>query len=319
MNQRSVFALALCLLASLTRGVGGMGVAFGEDEPPAGAPAPTGQSDENGVGTRASPSPRSPTPRPAAHPKRPAHAHYVRLWHQPPTAAPTRTPEGRLRLVLDMINTGERIELSPQHDDGGFSDNDLERASNALRDNRTDDATDIDPRLLDLAYRLQQHFAAKSIRVLSAYRVARGRSSNHSRGRALDLIVPGHRDEEVAAYARTIGFVGVGIYPTSGFIHLDTRPRSFFWVDRSGPGQRNRTRPILGRLAAEADAKAIARGEKPPSDGDATDDADGEATNDEQVYATSTATSAPQLASRVAVPEGVAATAGGGGNKSGKR
>ena len=37
-------------------------------------------------------------------------------------------------------------------------------------------------------------------------------------------MVPGVKDEEVAKYARQTGFVGVGIYPTSGFVHVDVGP-----------------------------------------------------------------------------------------------
>src|SRR5262249_37145908 len=59
-----------------------------------------------------------------------------------------------------------------------------------------------------------------------------------------------------------LGFVGVGIYPVSGFVHVDVRERSYFWVDMSGPRQKNRTRGILADLAAKSDAQATARGER---------------------------------------------------------
>jgi hypothetical protein len=121
----------------------------------------------------------------------------------------------------------------------------------------------IDPKLLDLVYRLQTHFGAHEIRIISGYRTPRknGRS-NHGRGRAIDLVVPGASDEEVAKFAREQGFVGVGVYPVSGFLHVDVRERSYFWVDKSGPGKRSRTRGILTDVAAKSDAAAIARGEK---------------------------------------------------------
>jgi hypothetical protein len=70
-------------------------------------------------------------------------------------------------------------------------------------------------------------------------------------------------DEEVARYARELGFVGVGVYPTSQFVHVDIRPRSYFWVDFSGPHMKNRERGILGDLAAQSDAAALARGRSP--------------------------------------------------------
>ena len=58
---------------------------------------------------------------------------------------------------------------------------------------------------------------------------------------------------------RVAGFVGVGVYPTSQFVHVDIRPRSYFWVDFSGPRMKNRERGIRGDLAAKSDAAAAAK------------------------------------------------------------
>ena len=77
----------------------------------------------------------------------------------------------------------------------------------------------------------------------------------------MDMVVPGVPDEEVARFVREMGFVGVGVYPTSQFVHVDVRPRSYFWVDFSGPRMKNRERGILGDLAAKSDAAAVARGQ----------------------------------------------------------
>ena len=48
----------------------------------------------------------------------------------------------------------------------------------------------------------------------------------------------------------------------SGFVHVDVRERSYFWVDTSGPGKRSRIRGILADVAARSDAQASARGER---------------------------------------------------------
>jgi uncharacterized protein YcbK (DUF882 family) len=189
------------------------------------------------------------------------YADMKRGWHTPPADAPGLTPEGRTLLVLEILNTEERLELAPVRDDGGWTDADLERASHALRDPRNNQEKQIEPRVLDLAYRVQVHFQAKALRIVSAYR--RG-VSKHGRGRAIDIVVPGARDDEVARFARTFGFVGVGLYPRSGFVHLDTRPRSYFWVDSSGPGQKSRIQQVYGKVGEEADARALERGEIPP-------------------------------------------------------
>jgi uncharacterized protein YcbK (DUF882 family) len=191
----------------------------------------------------------------------------VRRWHaRPPRTDRAKSPDDRPALALEMVNTSERVDLFPQTDRGGWTKEDLDRASYALREPRSGEQGQIDPRILDLVYRIQRRFGAPLIRVISAYRApANGKRSNHGRGRALDLVVPGVSDEDVARFARTLGFVGVGLYRRSGFIHLDSRPRSYFWVDTSGPGRPDRPYHVLPGLAGKADAQAIARGEQPPS------------------------------------------------------
>ncbi len=192
-----------------------------------------------------------------------AYAASVRSWHAPSTDAhPPVDDEGHSLLVLRALNTADFASFPAAGPTGGFSASDLDRAAFVLRDPRTGARYPVEPRLIDLAFRIQQHFAAEEIRVLSGYRVpVRGGTSNHGKGRAMDLIVPGARDEDVAAFARTLGFVGVGIYPRSGFVHLDVRERSYFWSDSSGPGRRTRERGILGDLARSSDREATARGE----------------------------------------------------------
>jgi len=167
---------------------------------------------------------------------------HVRRWHERAAgaAAPTDA-SGRDKLVLEAINVGERVELTARTDDGSFDAVEQARAAHLLRDTRLDESGDLEPRLLDLLYRIQRHFDAPCIRVISGYRKAKSsRTSQHSRGHAADIVVPGVADREVAAYVRSIPKTGVGSYPVSGFVHVDVRDRSHHWVDSSGPGQRPR-------------------------------------------------------------------------------
>jgi uncharacterized protein YcbK (DUF882 family) len=182
--------------------------------------------------------------------------------------APSNQPvkydgQGRPMLGLATINRGESLAIPAAGDEGGFAAADLDRVAHLLRA-MSGDEHPVDPRMLGLIYRIEVHFEAPEIRVVSAYRLPRpGSRSNHCKGRAMDLVVPGVADEEVARFAREMGFVGVGVYPTSQFVHIDVRPRSYFWVDYSGPHMRNRERGIFGDLAAKSDAAALARGEAP--------------------------------------------------------
>lgn len=187
----------------------------------------------------------------------------ARGWHALGGKTPSTDAFGRPTLTLQALNMPDHVTMTASGERGGFSAEDLDRAAHVLRDPRTGNEHPIDPRVLDLVYRVAVRFSAPEIRIISGYRTPRpGGHSNHGKGRAIDLIVPGASDEDVARFAREQGFVGVGVYPTSGFVHLDVRERSYFWVDYSGPGKRNRTRGILGDLAQKSDARAIARGER---------------------------------------------------------
>jgi uncharacterized protein YcbK (DUF882 family) len=183
--------------------------------------------------------------------------------HAPATTPVPRDPRGRAMLSLTTVNRHESLAIAALGDDGGFASEDLDRAATLLRASSGDEHP-VDPRTLDLVYRIERHFEVPEIRVVSGYRVPKpGSHSNHGKGRAIDLIVPGVADEDVAGYVREIGFVGVGVYPTSQFVHVDIRPRSYFWVDSSGPHMKNRERGILGDLATRSDAAAVARGQVP--------------------------------------------------------
>jgi uncharacterized protein YcbK (DUF882 family) len=186
----------------------------------------------------------------------------ARAWHTPaPGKTAPHDDAGRPMLVLKALNVPEQIALRARGEGGGFAAEDLDRAAHVLRDTRSGNEHPIAPELLDLVYRVQTHFDAQEVRVISGYRTPRrGAGSNHAKGRAIDLVVPGASDVDVARFVRAQGFVGVGIYPTSGFVHVDVRERSYFWIDKSGPGKRSRIRGILGELAKKSDAEAIHRG-----------------------------------------------------------
>jgi uncharacterized protein YcbK (DUF882 family) len=178
-------------------------------------------------------------------------------------------------LVLQGINTTDHVTLAATSDRGGFSAEDLDRAAHVLRDHSGNEHP-VDPKVLDLVYRVAVHFNAQEIRIISGYRTPHaGSHSNHGKGRAIDLVVPGASDEDVAKFAREQGFCGVGVYPVSGFVHLDVRDRSFFWVDFSGPGKKNRTRGILGDQALKSDQRAVARGDHPIAPFNISSDVDG--------------------------------------------
>lgn len=169
-------------------------------------------------------------------------------------------------LVLRPVGAPSPFTLTPIDPSAGtFDDAGLATAREALA-YRVDGSThDIHPRLLSLVYAAVRHFRVPYVHVISGYRSGNP-SSRHGQGRAIDLVLPGVTDTRLAAWLRPQGFVGVGIYPTSGFVHLDVRARSYFWRDASGPSERNRERPILRALGPRYDRAARARGVEPLPD-----------------------------------------------------
>src|SRR5262249_14696443 len=105
-----------------------------------------------------------------------------------------------------------------------------------LRDWRTDEQTQMDPRLFDVLWEVYRDVGAKEpIRIVSSYRspktnaMLRARShgvaqySQHMLGKAMDIFIPGVPLEQIRYAGLRLQRGGVGFYPTSGspFVHVD--------------------------------------------------------------------------------------------------
>lgn len=163
---------------------------------------------------------------------------------------------GHLRIYVPRSR--ERYDIQLYDETGRMRLAGVIEASHAMRDHHSQITKSIDPRLLAMLYFVGQYFDAE-LHLLSGYRV-RGvnasRGSRHGSGEAADIRIPGVSIHTIAAYVEsTFANLGMGVYPTSGFTHIDTRARTFYWQDRSGPGQRSRTRArgITRRGTAETD------------------------------------------------------------------
>jgi hypothetical protein len=198
----------------------------------------------------------------------PAYQKLRDSWHAPvdPAVVPVPPLEvtGRVPLVLSQVNGGLIVTLVPQSEDGGFTEEDQQRAAKAFAPRDMEGIHPIAPRLLDLMYRAMRHFQVPMVHVVSGYRKDRA-GSRHTQGRAVDMVLPGVSNDALAEYVRSFGYCGVGIYTKSGFVHLDVRDKSYFWVDHSLPGERSRSTPILAEEAIETDRNAAARGVVPDS------------------------------------------------------
>lgn len=117
-----------------------------------------------------------------------------------------------------------------------------------LRCHHTEKTRKISPQLLHRLVQIATHFNAKEIDVIAGYRstdIARAKgtkNSQHARGNAIDIRIPGVNPRKLASYVQSrYATGGVGHYPKSGFTHIDVRPSSLAtWVDKSGPGEKPR-------------------------------------------------------------------------------
>ncbi|NMG31584.1 YcbK family protein [Aromatoleum evansii] len=118
----------------------------------------------------------------------------------------------------------------------------LERIDWLMRDFRTGDVARIDPRLLDILHTLGTACGGESFEIISAFRSpatnerlhkADGKGvatrSLHMDGRAIDVRVPGFDTAALRDAALALKAGGVGYYPESDFVHLDTG-RVRHWV-----------------------------------------------------------------------------------------
>lgn len=134
-------------------------------------------------------------------------------------------------------NTGEtirRVYWTPRE---GYIRESIGEISWALRDHHNDQVKLFDPGVLDQFYALQLQLGLSSpIHVISGYRSpttnwmlcerSRGvaRNSYHMQAMALDVRVPGGRAWNLCQAARSLGAGGVGYYPRSNFVHIDSGP-----------------------------------------------------------------------------------------------
>jgi uncharacterized protein YcbK (DUF882 family) len=188
----------------------------------------------------------------------PTYRKMVRRWQTIPSIPKPKWRAGFRDLTLYSVNLGERIRVFPFAADGSLDPAAMEEIVRLLRDKNTQAVHEVAPRLVQLVYKLAVKFDVRQIAVISGYRQPEGEEGggHHADGTAIDIAFSGVRLPVLAQAARRLGHVGVGFYPTSGFVHLDVRDgRSYFWVDRSGPGQPGCLRRIGPDMAVATDSK----------------------------------------------------------------
>lgn len=149
-------------------------------------------------------------------------------------------PAAPRRLAFYHTHTAEKLDVVYSQG-GNYLADALSEVDNYLRDFRTGDSHPIDPALLDTLSDIQALTGRTGrFEVISAFRSPRtnamlaGKSggvadrSLHIKGQAIDVRLPGLATADLRRAALEIGAGGVGYYPASDFVHLDTgRVRSW--------------------------------------------------------------------------------------------
>lgn len=137
-------------------------------------------------------------------------------------------------LNLEHHHTGEKLSVT-YYENGRYISPALQEISYLLRDYHNGDVYPIDPLLLDQLHDVKLLLGVnKPIRVVSAYRSpetnanlrrhSRGvaRHSLHMEGKAIDIRMEGIGSSNIRNAALALHRGGVGYYPRSNFVHMDT-------------------------------------------------------------------------------------------------
>jgi uncharacterized protein YcbK (DUF882 family) len=105
-----------------------------------------------------------------------------------------------------------------------------------LRDHFTNKPSAMEPRLIGMVVAAAGSFHSDIVEVISGFRHPKynlilrkkghqvARDSQHTHGNAIDFSIPQVTLQALEAWARAQKLGGVGIYPESGFVHMDTGP-----------------------------------------------------------------------------------------------
>ena len=138
---------------------------------------------------------------------------------------------------LSLLNThtGERLKEVVYWEQGNYILDALENLNHVLRDHRTNEVHSIDPMTLDLMAAISRKVDAKRpFEIISGYRSPKtnqslrnrsngvAKNSYHMQGKAVDLRLPGVPLKAVRKAALDLRMGGVGYYPKSDFVHIDS-------------------------------------------------------------------------------------------------
>ena len=141
---------------------------------------------------------------------------------------------GVRQLSFFHTHTSEKLTVV-YADNGAYVPEALSEINHLLRDFRNDAVHPIDPRLLDILHAVRERTGSGGhFEVISGFRSPAtndmlrhnsngvARNSMHLRGQAIDVRLTGTSTRNVRRVAIAMAQGGVGYYPESDFVHLDT-------------------------------------------------------------------------------------------------
>lgn len=151
-----------------------------------------------------------------------------------PAALANLPKEAPRQLSLYNLHTEEKLK-AVYWADGEYQADGLAEINYVLRDHRSGEHTDMDPQLLNLMFLLHEKAQSKqAFHIISGYRspasnemlrkssTGVAQKSLHTLGMAVDLRLPDTKLEDLRDMAINLQGGGVGFYPESNFIHIDT-------------------------------------------------------------------------------------------------
>lgn len=147
-------------------------------------------------------------------------------------------PSGNVWLYAE--NLAEEAKVNIYKADGTFDDAALAKLDELFRCRQTGEVRAVRAELYEQLSRISDHFGGdKRVELISGFRFAERSSSRHFHASAMDIRIKGVSIREMYKYAESLdgGDMGIGLYPTSNFIHVDFRApgeRSYRWTDWSG-------------------------------------------------------------------------------------
>ncbi len=155
------------------------------------------------------------------------------------------TLRGDGQIALYRPDKDEHAAIRYRDAKGRYLPEGFGRIAAIFRCRLTEEQHEIDAELIEILDAIQDHFDAREVRLISAYRSPErnslmrrqgrrvARDSLHMRGMAADIEIAGISRQALRDFAYALRQGGVGFYRRSGFVHIDSgEPRAWGFKPR---------------------------------------------------------------------------------------